>query len=383
MSFPAAPTFPRRFKRPVSSTFPTTPTWPPSSVLPTPPVPGPVLWLRGDDAPNSSGGLAVPLWKDVSGNGNDATQAVVASQPTGISNQINGHAAVVFDGVNDFLWSSISRTQPCTIFMVAHCAPGNINQYFIDGATINQAILWNVATDSAFSIFAGVVLQKPFGITSYGVLAGVFNGASSVISTNGVKSTGDCGTGNATGTFIGSSGSPNTNYLNGPIAEILIYPTEFSDSPRQTVQAYLGTKYAIPLGLPQITLFDFSGLSGASFVTGGTALYATLQVHNGPTDTILWFNTGTETQPSLGAFLYEEIGCSPLDSAQDMATAFANAMNASLGGSVIVAVVDGSAGTGSLTAVQITDKQTGPVTSATAGNSGVAVSVTQSGAGNS
>jgi hypothetical protein len=53
---------------------------------------------------------AVLTWKDISGNGNDATQAVTANQPTFKINQINGKPAVEFDGSSDRLEISSSTS---------------------------------------------------------------------------------------------------------------------------------------------------------------------------------------------------------------------------------------------------------------------------------
>lgn len=387
MSFPAAPTFPVRFKRPIASTFPSAPTFPPpASVLPTPPVPGPSLWLRGDDAPNSaSPGTSVALWPDVSGNGNDATQATVSSQPTGLSNQINGHAAVVGDAIDDFLAVAFLTTVNRTIF-IAHQYVSS-QDALLDDYTINTgALSYRQSSGALIGLYSGgpdlnVTTSSPVSAAPI-VLTYIFNGASSSIFINGALGVvGDAGTPKTNGITIFSRAGGTSN-IGAKIYEILIYSSVLSDANRQTVQAYLGAKYAIQLGLPQISLFDFSLLNGASFVTGGAGLYVTLQAHNGPTDLVLWFNTGTETEPSLGSFVYIPIGCSPLDSAQGIANAFATAMTAALAGSLTTIVVDGSSGPGSLTAGQVTDKQSGPVASATAGNSGVAVSVTQSGQNN-
>ena len=53
---------------------------------------------------NPSTGDKVSSWNDVSGSSNDhnGTQDEETSQPTYVSDAINGHSAVEFDGVDDF-----------------------------------------------------------------------------------------------------------------------------------------------------------------------------------------------------------------------------------------------------------------------------------------
>jgi hypothetical protein len=69
----------------------------------SPPMDGLALWLNGDQGitTNSSGG--VTLWADQSGNANDAAQSDDAQAPALKLNRVNGHAAVNFDGGDDFL----------------------------------------------------------------------------------------------------------------------------------------------------------------------------------------------------------------------------------------------------------------------------------------
>ena len=46
---------------------------------------------------------AVAIWQDQSGNGNDATQTTVMSQPHLTADAINGRTALTFDGMDDWL----------------------------------------------------------------------------------------------------------------------------------------------------------------------------------------------------------------------------------------------------------------------------------------
>ena len=66
-------------------------------------IAGCVLWLDANQITGLNNGDPVATWSDMSGNGNDATQAVGANQPTYRTGRINGLPAVDFDGGNDFL----------------------------------------------------------------------------------------------------------------------------------------------------------------------------------------------------------------------------------------------------------------------------------------
>lgn len=349
-----------------------------SSALPTPPVPGPALWLRGDDAPNSSGGLAVPLWKDVSGNGNDATQAVVASQPTGVSNQINGHAAVVFDGVNDGMITPLNLLAGYTIFLVGKNQ--TLGGRIIQSGTLNRVLVYNRTNDSVYVGSDVVADTTVYPGINFAIGSLVINTSSGSISSwhlNGVDRTvmtnlggNDWGVVTLNGTGIESE------FANSTVAEILIYPTALSDADRQTAQSYLGTKYAIALGQPQITLVDFNLLTGFSFTTGSNGLY--LVFYTGSAlNVLLWFNTGTETQPSTGDFVPIEVSISPASSSSDIAQAAVAALVTAFGSAeAIFSQVNGG---GANTALQIVDATNRAVTPANAETSGTTITIVQVG----
>ena len=99
---------------------------PQSLFLPTD-VPGCVLWLRSDLGVTKDGSNLVSVWVDQSGDGNDATQVTSDNQPLWKDNHINGHPAIYFDGVDNFLLASGIATKgyfsgndkPFTIFIVS------------------------------------------------------------------------------------------------------------------------------------------------------------------------------------------------------------------------------------------------------------------------
>ncbi|MEI7597401.1 MAG: PKD domain-containing protein [Bacteroidota bacterium] len=60
------------------------------------------LWLRADTNLTFNG-TTISAWKDCSGNNLSFTQASASSQPIQTLNKINGKAVITFDGINDFL----------------------------------------------------------------------------------------------------------------------------------------------------------------------------------------------------------------------------------------------------------------------------------------
>ena len=73
--------------------------------IPTGGTTTPDLWLIGDVAYHTgviqcTDGQTVATWPDQSGNGRDAT---AGTAPTWEVSQVNGHAAIGFNGVNTFL----------------------------------------------------------------------------------------------------------------------------------------------------------------------------------------------------------------------------------------------------------------------------------------
>ena len=66
------------------------------------PTQGLAFWVRADTGLTLAG-TTVSQWADLSGNNRHAAQGAAASQPTVVTNALNGKPVLRFDGVNDFL----------------------------------------------------------------------------------------------------------------------------------------------------------------------------------------------------------------------------------------------------------------------------------------
>lgn len=192
-------------------------------------------------------GSPVSTWLDQSGNNFHATQATASFQPIFTTNALNGLAVVSFDGVNDYLVSSLARTQPYSVFIVGKTAPGGVNQYYLDGANGNEGVVSNVSVANRVGMYAGVVLDRPSIDGDYQIIYASFNGASSTIVRNSVATTGNAGTQNTSGTTIGRYAGGGYS-LHGDIAEMCIYNRVLTSAEQLAVEEYLSMLYGIVLG---------------------------------------------------------------------------------------------------------------------------------------
>lgn len=225
------------------------------------------LWLRADSLSGTTNGTAIGTWTDASGNGFSVTQATGGAQPLFIPNQINGFPVLRFNGTSSFLQGSFTGgITSKTMFAVCKLATltpsgtatagGPVTVQSADG-TIFDAIIYNEitakrwmngsdngvrspstisptdessldtllmairSTTSSYTLYRNTaVLQSTSAYSPPTITAGKFN--------VGYRHTG--------------GGSP---YFYGDIAEVIIYDKALTDSERQTVEAYLVSKYGI------------------------------------------------------------------------------------------------------------------------------------------
>lgn len=207
------------------------------------------LWLKADAGITKDGSDYVSSWADQSGNGNDATQGTGDYQPLWSGNTLNGKPVVVFDGINDYLNNiSFTLNQPMTIFVVWKCQNLGITGTVLDSYDATDRIVFYQRSDNKTEIYAGVSLNysNPSPFSNYILSSTLVNSVNTNIYEEGVlKNTGNAGSNDMVGYTIGESGIYLSSYLNGDIAEIIIYNTALSDSNRQNVERYLDFKYNI------------------------------------------------------------------------------------------------------------------------------------------
>lgn len=305
-----------------------------SSGPPLPPVAGPVLWLRADFAPQNA---SVPLWQDISGNGNDATQTNASFQPTTGVATLNGKPGVTFDGVDDILQTAgvVTTSLEYSLFVVyQNNSPGGNSAIVLNGNA--SASGWGYFVQSGFraALNADVAaMTDGAAVSTAEIWSSGYNGSNTNAYVDGLNTaisspssipitpSGSCQIGN----FWNISGYA----FNGTVFEILIYPSTLSPTDRSTVEAYLGARYGITVTPPaqQVTSLTAPSSGGITFVTGGAG--QNFNIYANQNEYAVWFNTGTETQPSTGAFAYIEVDILPTDVASDVQTAAINALTGS------------------------------------------------------
>jgi hypothetical protein len=234
---------------------------------------------------------AVARWEDKSGNGRHATQATSGSRPLRKTSIQGGKAVLRFDGTNDSLsiassaetfkfLHSVSSTVFCVFKSGATANPGHslyvvfgtantttsvvgVTLYTSDGnaSTANDAIYWYVSRggagtypvffdgnnyfpSNAFALIS--LLSRPQDGTSANRLAIRRNGGNLSTENAPGGSPQTVSTANSTNDLtIGRLPSGESEFLNGDIAEIIIYNAALSDTDRAAVEAYLIGKWAI------------------------------------------------------------------------------------------------------------------------------------------
>lgn len=211
-------------------------------------IPGLVLWLDASKINNLADGDAVTTWSDLSGKGNDLTQATAAQKPVFKVAIRNGKPVVRFDGVDDRLSAAITAiAQPLTVFIV--CTPGSSaagRGIYGGQGNVNTGMTMAVTT-GLISILSATTLEGDVDRSgAWAVFEAVYNTTGSLLIVNGNQdAAGNVGI-NGTGDNIrvGSRGGEDL-FLSGDVAEFIVYDRLVSIAQRRQLRLYLAKKYAI------------------------------------------------------------------------------------------------------------------------------------------
>ncbi len=233
-----------------------------------------VLWLKGDAGTSTTtdgGGLS--SWADLSTNGNDVSQGTGGNQPlfrNNTTNNINYNPVIDFDGTDDYMQdaSGILGTGTYTDFNLYAVKVTDVvkDQFLFLETNTTQRISAHIPwSDGTFywdpGGYDGVYrLQNAWGGTT-GV-AHLWSGLSSTTSGQTIasisqaiqrdgltlNSDNDAGsfTGNNSTFYLGNNGA-GTNYMDGKIAEMVMYTGPISATEHSQIQSYLAIKYGITL----------------------------------------------------------------------------------------------------------------------------------------
>lgn len=209
-----------------------------------PPVSGSLLWLRADKGITLSTGVS--QWNDQSSSGNNATQATGSAQPTYNATDVayNRCPTLSFAQASTQTLTLASRlpAQPFTLFVVGQSSSLATQQSFFSDSNI-VTIYW---TGTVWAIYAGASVNSA-NSTQNSPLAfcGVFNTNTSSLYINSSASpaaSGNISLNNPAGTESIGGGSA-AGYLNGKIAEIIVYSGAMSIANISSTFSYLGSRY--------------------------------------------------------------------------------------------------------------------------------------------
>lgn len=217
-------------------------------------VSGLKLWLDASAITGLNNNDSVTTWTDLSGQGNNATQATGSRKPTYKTAILNSLPVVRFDGVDDYLANaSLVLAQPATIFVVVQQSGGSIDYRILyDGTTSTTVMaLTYVVSTTKWSAYGGTAFVGQSGTTGSNVpkcVSSIYNGASTEIRINGgTAATGNGGSQGWTGGFTLGDGWQRTGRYatTADIGEILAYNSALSASNRAAVENYLIAKWAV------------------------------------------------------------------------------------------------------------------------------------------
>ena len=217
------------------------------------------LWLRADLGVTI--GTGVSAWADQSGTGDankNVTQATGSKQPTLNASDANynnkptlSFSSAASQCLVSGLWAS-PLSQPWTVVAVGQDDGTVSAQVYVESgsdlAGSNRVLVYQNATNYELNAGAALVANAR-DATPHG-LVGVVNGVSSRIynSARTAVATGDAGARAPLGaTFIGETFA-DTAFLNGKIAEVIVWSGALSDAQLAPVWNYIASRYAITVG---------------------------------------------------------------------------------------------------------------------------------------
>ncbi len=211
-------------------------------------IQGCALWVHGDAGITLSGS-SVATWADQSGNGN-ALSTFVGS-PLRVTAGLNGHNTVRFDpsGAGQSLKASFTLSKVCTIIIVYKSITiGGVgaNDIIFDGSAIASTILATDTTPRSYLFNGSVLSGVKVADGAFAVVTCVFNGASSVLRSNGTQIVvGNAGSGtDPGGVTLGQLGN-GTRGANIEVADLFIYNRAISSSEYIFSEQNMIAKYAL------------------------------------------------------------------------------------------------------------------------------------------
>ncbi len=225
-----------------------------------PEVSGLELWLDANDETTITHvANSISQWDDRSGNSNNVTAPLAANEPTLTPNGYGARNTVSFDGTDDYMTVSLPAKSEMTVIVVfkynqLNQASGDFDYLYShgSGSANNMASISRYSAgsraDEYYCYDGGVVLNGPVltgqvfqtftqRFNSTATFHELFiDGVSQTVTDNNVAFS-------LTGTFDLGRYLAGNHYLDGEIAEIIVYDNAISEQDRIDVESYLTTKW--------------------------------------------------------------------------------------------------------------------------------------------
>jgi hypothetical protein len=219
---------------------------------------GLAAWYRADTGVVLGGGASVDRWSDQSGNGNDATQGNSTARPTLQAAAVNGLPTIIFNGSSQFLIAPHSASlnlQEVVAFLVAKndATSPSWGAFLRKSSSItsgwgltrvNSGNLTAMWTGNATTTRAAAALPAGRFFLGQGMLAaGRLDFLLNSAPTAGFTLTGNF-VADSSPLYLGGNGSSG-HFLQGAIAEVLVFNRALTVREQVEIEKYLSTKYDI------------------------------------------------------------------------------------------------------------------------------------------
>jgi len=258
-------------------------------------ISGCALWLDGSNSSATNMtlvGSSVSVWKDLSGNGRNATP--VSAAPQLATNVQNGLPGILFSGAGTMKCGAFLTSTNFSIFSVSNISNGpsvgvwkvqyssfaiiNSNQ-IVTGVNKTGAYLPNTVTITGISRISAVTLSSSTTAGSAFTMNASVNGTNTLItgtSNNGNADT--CAQEVAIGGLIENGGIAAT--ASGYINEVIVFNVELTTTQRQQIEGYLALKWGLQAILPTTHPYYPSPVGTETFGHSGTDTNPRLENYN-------------------------------------------------------------------------------------------------------
>ena len=223
-------------------------------------LPNLTLWLDASDGSTiMESGNSVSAWSDKSENGNDATQGTPGLQPNTNTNTQNSRNVITYNGSNSLSLASGVYSIPNgsnTLFAVCKTNNSTAQQRVLNMTTTNSSDYGLIYTPTVgeviyYNNLSGLgVAATGVSDTNYNIFSCWRDGTDVSISVNGgAASANNTRGGDVPAIDEASLGAFQTsaNFLDGDIAEVIIYSRLLTTPEITAINQYLSNKWAITL----------------------------------------------------------------------------------------------------------------------------------------